>query len=154
MSLKAPSDYSNRNAMGIFISLIPDLHATATIYRAAINGQKSFAILVPGRNSHSRSPSPSPSGSRRGSHCVGPSERLKIIDFGLARDISNSPHNSLPINMCGILQFLQQINVKKALVKSCSQASKSERTKRLLRENFRFRNFFHKTFCKKTFSTW
>jgi serine/threonine protein kinase len=60
-----------------------------------------------GPNSHSRSPSPSPSQSRRSSYCIGaPCERLKIIDFGLARDISNSNLDSIPINMCGTLEFM------------------------------------------------
>lgn len=59
-----------------------------------------------GRSSHSRSPSPSPSQSRRSSYCVGPCERLKLIDFGLARDISTSPLDSIPINMCGTLEFM------------------------------------------------
>ena len=58
------------------------------------------------RNSHSRSPSPSPSQSRRSSYCVGPVERLKIIDFGLARDLSNNPLDSIPLNMCGTLEFM------------------------------------------------
>ena len=46
---------------------------------------------------------------------VGTSERLKIIDFGLARDLQGA--DQIPINMCGTLEFMSPEVMK------CSHAS-------------------------------
>ena len=54
------------------------------------------------------------SGSQK-SRSIGASERLKIIDFGLARDLKGA--DFIPINMCGTLEFMSPEVMK------CSHAS-------------------------------
>ena len=58
---------------------------------------------------------PSSLGSQQTSKSIGTTERLKIIDFGLARDLGGADH--MPINMCGTLEFMSPEVMK------CSHAS-------------------------------
>ena len=44
-------------------------------------------------------------------------ERLKIIDFGLARDLSRVKSDSIPISICGTVEFISPE------VMNCTQVS-------------------------------